>query len=318
MVEFLLVALILLAIPIVLPIVAWVSTRRTRTELETLVRVVESQEKEIDDLRARVAALGSAPPPSAAQTAATTPVRPQPVSPAVPVAPAAPVPPPVAVPVPPAVPRTIPEPRVVERPLGEPPRTPPASPARPPAVPPVPPPVAAPPAQAAQPARPPTPPVAPPVPPPPPPPASRPAAPAFDWESLVGVKLFSAFAGVAMVIGAVLFLRYSVEAGWLQPPVRVAIGILVAIALLVVCEMKAARRYPVTANAMDAAAIAILFATFFAAHALWNLIPALVAFALLAVVTALHWLLLPGGRRLWLERWRPGLLRGLRTHAAPW
>jgi uncharacterized membrane protein len=105
------------------------------------------------------------------------------------------------------------------------------------------------------------------------------------------VKVFSAFAGVAMVIGAVLFLRYSVEAGWLQPPVRVAIGILVAMALLVVCEMKAARRYPVTANAMDAAAIAILFATFFAAHALWNLIPSLVAFVLLAVVTALAVLL---------------------------
>ena len=105
------------------------------------------------------------------------------------------------------------------------------------------------------------------------------------------MKLFSAIAGLALVIGAVLFLRYSVEAGWLQPPVRVAIGILVAIALLVVCELKAARRYPVTANAMDAAAIAILFATFFAAHALWNLIPSLVAFVLLAVVTALAVLL---------------------------
>ena len=99
------------------------------------------------------------------------------------------------------------------------------------------------------------------------------------------MKLFSAIAGVALVVAAVFFLRYSIEAGWLQPPVRVAIGILVAIALLVVCELKAARRYPATANAMDAAAIAILFATFFAAHALWNLIPALVAFGLLAVVT---------------------------------
>ena len=291
MVEFLLVALILLAIPIVLPIAAWVSTRRTRTQLETLVRVVESQEKEIDDLRARVAALGAAP--AAAQAPAQAPVRPQPTSPAAPVAPAAHVPPPVAVPVPPAVPRTIPEPRVVERPLPETPRTIPVPPipARPPALPAVPSPVAAPPVHSAQPPRPPTPPVAPPPPPPPPPPPSRPAAPAFDWESLVGVKLFSAFAGVAMVIGAVLFLRYSVEAGWLQPPVRVAIGILVAIALLVVCELKAARRYPVTANAMDAAAIAILFATFFAAHALWNLIPSLVAFVLLAVVTALAVLL---------------------------
>ena len=121
--------------------------------------------------------------------------------------------------------------------------------------------------------------------------ASEPPAPAFDWEGLVGVKLFSAIAGIALVLAAVFFLRYSMESGWLQPPVRVTIGVVVAVGLLVVCELKAARRYPVTANALDAAAIAILFSTFFAAHALWNLIPATVTFALLALVTALAVLL---------------------------
>jgi hypothetical protein len=111
--------------------------------------------------------------------------------------------------------------------------------------------------------------------------------PTIDWESLIGVKLFSAIAGVALVFAAVFFLRYSIEHGWLQPPIRVIIGIAVGVGLLVLCELKAARRYPVTANALDAAAIAILFSTFFAAHALWNLIPAVVAFALLALATAL-------------------------------
>jgi uncharacterized membrane protein len=119
-----------------------------------------------------------------------------------------------------------------------------------------------------------------------PPRPPEPAAPSFDWESLVGVKLFSAVAGIALVIAAISFLRYSMQQGWLQPPVRVLIGVGVAVALLIVCELKAARRYPATANALDAAAIAILFATFFSAHALWNLIPAFVAFALLAAVTA--------------------------------
>ena len=96
--------------------------------------------------------------------------------------------------------------------------------------------------------------------------------------------MFSAVAGVALVLAAVFFLRYSIDHGWLAPPVRVAIGILTGISLLVVCDLKAARRYPVTANAMDAAAIAVLFSTFFAAHALWHLIPAGVAFGLLALV----------------------------------
>ena len=107
----------------------------------------------------------------------------------------------------------------------------------------------------------------------------------FDWEQLVGVRLFSAVAGIALVFAAVLFLKYSIDQGWLQPPVRVVIGIIVSIALLVVCDLKVARRYAVTANAMDAAAIAILFSTFFAAHSTWNLISAPTAFGLLALVT---------------------------------
>ena len=74
-------------------------------------------------------------------------------------------------------------------------------------------------------------------------------------------------------------------------PCASLIGILVAISLLVLCELKAARKYAVTANALDAAAIAILFSTFFAAHALWHLIPAAATFGLLAIVTALAVLL---------------------------
>jgi uncharacterized membrane protein len=126
----------------------------------------------------------------------------------------------------------------------------------------------------------------PPLPPEPPPPAF-----AIDWEAFVGVKLFSAIAGIALVLAAILFLRYSIEQGWLTPPIRVAIGVIVATALLVVCELKAARKYAVTADALDAASIAILFSTFYAAHALWDLIPASVTFGLLILVTVLAVLL---------------------------
>src|SRR4029077_2369316 len=114
---------------------------------------------------------------------------------------------------------------------------------------------------------------------------------AFDWEQLVGVKLFSAVAGIALVLAAIFFLRYSLDRGWLAPAVRVAIGLVVATTLLVVCELRAAHRYRVTASALDAAAIAILFSTFFAAHSLWNLIPTTLTFALLALVTVLAVLL---------------------------
>jgi len=111
--------------------------------------------------------------------------------------------------------------------------------------------------------------------------------PAIDWESFVGVKLFSWVAGVFLTIGAVLFLRYSIDHGWLSPPVQMAIGLLVGIGLLVACELEAARRYAVTANALDAAGLAILFATVFAGHARWNLVGVVPAFLLMAVVAAL-------------------------------
>lgn len=123
----------------------------------------------------------------------------------------------------------------------------------------------------------------------PPPSGNRPK---FDWESLVGVKLFSWIAGVALLLAAIFFLQYSFRVGWLTPPVQMAIGILVGIGLLVVCELRAARKYLITANAMDASAIAILFATFYAAHARWELIESSVAaFVLMALVMAVAVLL---------------------------
>ncbi|HEU4886788.1 MAG TPA: DUF2339 domain-containing protein [Thermoanaerobaculia bacterium] len=123
---------------------------------------------------------------------------------------------------------------------------------------------------------------------PPPPPPTPPAKPAlaFDWENLVGIKLFSWIAGIALVLAAVFFLKYSVEHGWLSPTVRATLGILTGTALLVICELRIARDYTFTANAMHGAGIAILYATLFAIHALWHLVPAGVVFFLMLVVTA--------------------------------
>jgi hypothetical protein len=127
--------------------------------------------------------------------------------------------------------------------------------------------------------------------PPAPPRAPEPPEPPFDWESLIGVKLFSWIAGAALALAAVFFLRYSMDHGWLRPEIRMAIGLMVGGLLLVVCELKAARDYPQTANAMDAAGIAILFATVFASFALWHLVPPTAAFGMLVLVTGVAVLL---------------------------
>ena len=126
-----------------------------------------------------------------------------------------------------------------------------------------------------------------PEPPPPfPPTPPKPPRPPFDWESLVGVKLFSAIAGVALVLAAVFFLREAARQGWLSPAVRAAIGLITGVGLLVVCELRVARNYRITANAMHGAGIAILYATLFATHARWHLLPSSAVFAMMLVVTA--------------------------------
>lgn len=129
----------------------------------------------------------------------------------------------------------------------------------------------------------------PPPPPPPPPPAApaKPPKPPFDWEHLIGVKLFSWLGGIAMVIAALFFLRYSVEHGYLSAPVRAVIGIATGAALVAICELKVARPYKFTANAMHGAGIAILYSTLFAIYALWHLTSATVVFGGMILVTAL-------------------------------
>jgi uncharacterized membrane protein len=261
------IVLTLLSIPFVLPIISWVMSRHTRQRVAELENRIAQQDERISRLAAQLSKLketGVASQPAAAAQPAVARVehKVQPTS-------AEPVRPPVVVipspPPPDVLPPLPPPPKVTVAARVDAPRPPQiASP-----------PIAPPPI------------TRPPIAPPPPPEPPEPPAPAFsfDWEQLVGVKLFSAIAGIALVFAAVFFLRYSIDQGWLQPPVRVVIGIVVAIALLVVCELKAARKYLVTANAMDAAAIAILFATFYAARSRWDLISAPVAFGLLALVT---------------------------------
>ena len=134
-------------------------------------------------------------------------------------------------------------------------------------------------------------PVLPPPPPPPPPPSfTPPKKPSswrtFDWEGLVGVKLFTGMGAIMIVLATILLLKYSADQGFLRPPIRAAMGLLAGAILIFVCELRIARNYRITANSLHGTGIAILYATLFAAYARWHLIPATLDFGLMIVVTA--------------------------------
>lgn len=128
-----------------------------------------------------------------------------------------------------------------------------------------------------------------PRPPPPPipsaPRAPLPPAPSINWEQWLGIRGAAVAGAVVLALASVLFVRYSIEQGWLSPAMRVALGALASIAALVSSEALR-KRFGDTSNGLAAAGIVGLYAATWAARSLYQLIPMELAFVLMALTTA--------------------------------
>ncbi|MEL1251437.1 DUF2339 domain-containing protein [Aurantiacibacter gilvus] len=115
--------------------------------------------------------------------------------------------------------------------------------------------------------------------------------PRFDFEDIFGRKLPIWAGGVALAVGGIFLVRYSIEAGLLGPEVRVALSFLAGLVLLVAAE--AAYRFehrvrdPRVRQAFAGAGIATLYASFYLAGSQYGLIGPAIAFTGLALVTAI-------------------------------
>jgi len=100
--------------------------------------------------------------------------------------------------------------------------------------------------------------------------------------------------GLALALGGIFLVKYSIEQGYFGPVARVTAGLLLGLVLLIASE--AARRKPLAAPlgpvpvdyvpaALAAAAIAVLFASLYVAYAVYDLIGVSLAFPLLAAVS---------------------------------
>lgn len=139
------------------------------------------------------------------------------------------------------------------------------------------------------------------VPPPPPPvlPATPPQPPRSIEESL-GTRWAVIVGGIALALGALLLVRFSIEQGWFGPGARVTLGLVLAVGLVAAGEIL--RRRARTAAASDAAASresasplsipAVLtaagtvaaFGSVYAAHALYGFIGPTFAFLALGAI----------------------------------
>jgi uncharacterized membrane protein len=106
-----------------------------------------------------------------------------------------------------------------------------------------------------------------------------------DWEAWLGVRGAALMGGIVMAVAGIMFFRYAIEHSLIAPPIRVALSLATGIACLTAGE-RLRPRYTPTANALSAGGVVVLFAAFWASHSLYALVPMFVAFALMALTTA--------------------------------
>jgi uncharacterized membrane protein len=139
-----------------------------------------------------------------------------------------------------------------------------------------------------------------PPPPPPPPPPPRPAPPAAaapaperpSLEERFGTRWVIWVGGLALALGGIFMVRYSIEQGWIGPGVRIALGALLAAALAGSGEWLRRREPRPDAAAsianipsiLTAAGTAVAFATVWAAYALYGFLGPGAAFLMLGIV----------------------------------
>lgn len=118
-----------------------------------------------------------------------------------------------------------------------------------------------------------------------PPAPPLPAAPAFDWESLLGIRGAAWLGGITIVIAALFFARWSIDQGFFTPAIRVATMLVAGVSALAWAEVTLRRGYRPTANAVSGAAVVTLYAAFYAGHGLYRLFDLPFAFAGMAFTT---------------------------------
>lgn len=101
--------------------------------------------------------------------------------------------------------------------------------------------------------------------------------------------------GITLALGGAFLVKYSIDQGWFGPTVRVFMGVLLGLTLVAGGEALARREEPLELSginpsdvppALVGAGSAIVFASVYAAFALYDLLPPLLAFAILAASSA--------------------------------
>ncbi|SCB14802.1 Uncharacterized membrane protein [Rhizobium hainanense] len=113
-------------------------------------------------------------------------------------------------------------------------------------------------------------------------------------ESAIGARWAVWVGGIALALGGIFMVKYSIESGLLSPGVRLVLAALFGLVLIAAGEVIRRRAAPVLNNAfqnamipgvLTAAGVVALFGSTYAAHAIYEFIGPTTAFILLALIS---------------------------------
>ena len=116
----------------------------------------------------------------------------------------------------------------------------------------------------------------------------------------VAVWMAAAGGGSALVLAGLYFFALAVQEGWVSPAARYALGLAVGAGLVVSAEVLWSRRYQTPAAGLTGAGIGVLYGALYAGTELYSLVPHSATFVMMALVTAVSTLLANRHRSLFL------------------
>jgi uncharacterized membrane protein len=113
--------------------------------------------------------------------------------------------------------------------------------------------------------------------------AARPAA-AVDWESFIGRRTLGWIAGLLLVLAAAFFMRYAIENKWIGPLGRVALAVLVGIAVAGGGWHYYKRGWLILSPMCTGAGVVVFYLATYTSFGFYNLLPRQAATVFLIVI----------------------------------
>ena len=108
-----------------------------------------------------------------------------------------------------------------------------------------------------------------------------------EWEAFVGGKLLNRIGALALIIGIGLFLKHAFDQNWISETVRVLIGVFAGILCLAGAYRTHSKGLKIFAQGLAGTGIGVLYLSVYASFSFYALVPQVVAFLLMALVTTL-------------------------------